>query len=77
MGLLAVEAVADQARDQRDFYGQTLSFRSENFRKAQQILEDAHARIRALAERGSGEHVYQLNTQFFRLTGPRRDRKKS
>jgi uncharacterized protein (TIGR02147 family) len=76
MGLLAVEAVSNQPRSERDFYGTTLSFRRENFRRAQQILEEAHKKVLTLVEHERGEEIYQLNTQFFRLSGPRRSKSK-
>lgn len=70
MGGLGVEAVSSQAREERDFYGSTLAFRKANFRRAQEIIQEAHRQLLQLAEHGTGEEIYQFNTQFFRLSGP-------
>ncbi len=76
MGELAVKAVSEQTRSERDFYGSTLTIRRENFEKVQEILKEAHLRVLRYAEHGkTGEDVYQLNTQFFRLAGKPRRRK--
>lgn len=68
MGLLGVEAVEKQPHAERDFYATTLAFRRENYKRAQEIIATAHKELLKLAEHGKGEDIYQLNTQFFRLT---------
>lgn len=76
MGTLGLKAVQEQSPDERTFYGTTLSFRQENMRKVQEIMKEAHLQVLRFAEHGKGEDVYQLNTQFFRLAGtPRKKRK--
>jgi uncharacterized protein (TIGR02147 family) len=77
MGELAVKAVAGQPRCDRDFFGSTLTIRRENFEKVQEILKEAHRQVIRYAEHGkTGDDVYQLNTQFFRLAGtPKKKRK--
>jgi hypothetical protein len=72
MGMLGVEAVKDQPRGERDFYGTTLSFRKDNYKRAQEIIAEAHRQLLRLAEHGGGEEVYQFNTQLFRLTGAKK-----
>lgn len=77
MGSLALKAVSEQAPEERTFYGTTLTFRKENMKKAQDILKEAHLQLLQLAGHGAdGEEVYQLNTQFFRLAGVPKGRRK-
>lgn len=71
MSSLGHRAVSEQTPEERTFYGSTLSFRAENMAKVQEILKEAHRQVLRYAEHGKGEHVYQLNSQFFRLAGPR------
>jgi uncharacterized protein (TIGR02147 family) len=68
LGSLAKQAVDSQTKEERDFYGTTLAFKRENIDKAREILREAHRKILEMAEYGTGEDLYQLNTQFFRLT---------
>lgn len=75
MATLGLKAVSEQAPEERTFYGTTLSFREENLKKVAEILKEAHLQVLRYAEHGKGEHVYQLNTQFFRLAGPPRRRR--
>ncbi|MGZ3650785.1 MAG: TIGR02147 family protein [Bdellovibrionota bacterium] len=75
MGTLAVEAITSQPLGDRDFYGTTLAFRKENYQKARDIAQEAHRRLLQLAENGTGEEIYQFNTQLFRLTASGRKKK--
>ncbi|MGZ3693213.1 MAG: TIGR02147 family protein [Bdellovibrionota bacterium] len=68
VGNLGQKAIDSQPVDERDFYGTTLAFKKANIEKARLILREAHRQVLDLAEHGTGEDLYQLNTQFFRLT---------
>lgn len=63
-----VEAMQTQSIDRRQILGSTIPLTREGFKKAQQILLQCHRELLALAAPGTGDEVYQLNTQFFSLT---------
>lgn len=69
---LAGEAINKQSPQERDFSASTLAFKPANLERARQILKEAHKQIFELAEQGSGEELYQLNTQFFRLSAKKK-----
>lgn len=74
---LGLKSVGEQAVEERTLYGSTLSFRAENMEKVQEILKEAHRQVLRYAEHGKGEEVYQLNTQFFRLAGKPKKKRRS
>ncbi len=65
---LAKEALMEQPKDERDFRSTTLAISPKKMEAARKILQDCHKKLIALAETGAAEEVYQLNSQFFRLT---------
>lgn len=70
MGTLALEALTKQPQNEREFYSTTLAFRRENYPRALKVIEEAHKQLLQLAAQGTGEDIYQFNTQFFKLTEP-------
>lgn len=73
---MAKQALQQQTKDERDFCSTTFSFSLKNMEKVREILREAHRKIRDLNESTEGEELYQLNTNFFRVTKPvKRDRK--
>lgn len=68
-------AIEEQTVEERDFYASTLCFRRENLPKVREILRDAHRRVLELESTENGEEVYQLCSQFFRLTKPAKKEK--
>jgi uncharacterized protein (TIGR02147 family) len=64
----AKEALSMQPREERDFRTTTITFSSSNIEEARKILQDCHKKLVTLAENNEKEDVYQLNTQFFRLS---------
>jgi uncharacterized protein (TIGR02147 family) len=64
----AKEALMQQPREERDFRSTTLTFSQSNIEEARKILQDCHKKLVTLAESREKEDVYQLNTQFFRLS---------
>lgn len=74
MAGLAREAIDTQPSTERDLFGTTLAFKKANLERARQILREAHRQMLELAERGTGEELYHLNTQLFRLTAKRKKR---
>lgn len=72
LGGLAVKAIDTQKVDERDFSASTFAFKKANMERARAILKEAHQKIFELAEHGTGEDLYQLNTQFFRLTAKKK-----
>ena len=68
MAKQALLSLDTQEPGQIDFQGTTLAFRTEDMQKACAILREAHKKLLELSADRNGEEVYQLNTQFFRLT---------
>lgn len=64
----AKAAVDEQTMEERYLRGTTLPFKCADREKVEEILRNAHSEILALASKGDAEELYQLNTQFFRLT---------
>jgi uncharacterized protein (TIGR02147 family) len=75
MAKLALGSIDSQPATERDLFGTTLTFKKANLERARQILRDAHRQLLELAEHGTGEELYHLNTQFFRVTAKRKPRK--
>lgn len=61
-------AIFDQEIENRDVRSTTITLKKKNYKKAQDILKKAHAEIMELSCVGDGEDVYQLCTQFFKLS---------
>lgn len=64
----AKDAIEQQPIEQRDLRGSTLAIRKKDYKKIQEIIKSAHAKIVALSADGDGDELYQFNTQFFSLT---------
>lgn len=65
---LARKAVTEQSVNERYLRGLSIPIREEHYARATEIIEDAHRKMLDLAAPAGADHVYQLNTQFFRLT---------
>jgi uncharacterized protein (TIGR02147 family) len=66
---LAARSIENAASSERNILGHTFSVRSENFPKANLIIEEAVQRIRALGEaEREGDSVYHLEVALFPLT---------
>ncbi|MGZ3789246.1 MAG: TIGR02147 family protein [Bacteriovorax sp.] len=61
-------AIFDQPIDERDIRSSTITIKKKNYKQAQDILKKAHNDLLELSCKGDGEEVYQVCTQFFRLT---------
>ena len=61
-------AVETQTVEERLLWGATMPIRKENLPKVAEILAEAHKQVMELEAPENGEEVYQLNSQFFRLT---------
>ncbi len=61
-------AIFDQDLEARDVRSSTITLKKKNYKKAQEILKKAHADIREFSCVGDGDDVYQLCTQFFKLS---------
>lgn len=61
-------AIFDQPIDERDIRSSTITLKKKNYKKAQNILKNAHAALVELSCKGDGDDVYQLSTQLFKLT---------
>jgi len=65
-------AVEVQAGEERAMKATTLVLSEADVERAQEILAEAHRKVRRLARSSSGSEVYQLNSQLFRLTNQKR-----
>jgi uncharacterized protein (TIGR02147 family) len=71
------DSVQQQSVDERYLRATTVAFSQDNLAKAVEIIEDAHKELMALAQEcGRTDDLYQMNTQFFRLTQKSPERKK-
>jgi uncharacterized protein (TIGR02147 family) len=61
-------AVTQQTIEERILRSTTISFKRENLPQVHEIINEAHKQLLELASKPDGEEVYQLNSQFFRLT---------
>lgn len=75
MAKQALESLDTQAPAEIDFQGSTLAFRAEDMQKATAILRETHKKLLELGADRNGDEVYQLNTQFFRLTRKKKSKK--
>ena len=65
----AKKAITEQKIDERNLRATTLSIKEENKKELIEVIKRFHREIEQYAvSDGSGDQVYQLNTQFFRLT---------
>lgn len=70
------DAVQQQTVEERHLEATTMAFSKENLAKAVEIIHEAHRQMMELAtECGSTTDLYQMNTQFFRLTQKTPERK--
>ena len=60
-------AIFDQPVDQRDVRSSTITLKKKNYKKAAEILKNAHNELLELSCKGDGEDVYQICTQLFKL----------
>jgi uncharacterized protein (TIGR02147 family) len=73
-------SLEDQASEEIDFQGSTISFSRAKMEQARAIMRQAHKALLELGDTQDSEEVYQFNTQFFRLTkeiSNKRGRKKA
>lgn len=68
----AKNAIEDQAIDERDLRSTTVTIEAEKYPQFLEIIRRAHLEILKLSADGTGDEVYQMNTQFFRITEKRR-----
>ena len=66
----AQNAIEGQNMKDRDIRGSMISIRLSDYEKIQQIITKAHQDIVKFSFEANGEEIYQLNTQFFRITNP-------
>ncbi len=64
----AKAAVEEQSVEDRYLRGTTIPFKRSDREKVEEIIRNAHKELLELAAKGDAEELYQLNTQFFRLT---------
>jgi uncharacterized protein (TIGR02147 family) len=65
---LGKQSISGQVFEERDIRGTTITLKKEDYKAAQEILRRAHSEILALSCDKNGDEVYQLSTQFFKLT---------
>lgn len=70
----AKAALDEQGTEERDYYFSTMSFRRDDIPKVKEIMREAHRKVLALEATENGEEIYQLNTNFFRITRPERNK---
>jgi uncharacterized protein (TIGR02147 family) len=64
----ARQAIYDQPMEERDIRGTTITIKKKDYKKAQEILKQAHADLVELSCKGDGDDLYHVCTQFFKLT---------
>ena len=64
----AKAAIGEQTIDERYLRGTTLPMKKANLEKANEIIRNAHKQLLELSEKSGADEVYQLNSQFFKLT---------
>ena len=64
----AKAAIDQQDITERELRAVTVAIRKKDYEKAQRIIKEAHTKVLALARKGDADELYQLNTQWFRLT---------
>lgn len=69
----AMTAIDDQAINERDVRSSMISIRMNDYKKAQEIIKRAHGELVKLSCKGNGQELYQLSTQFFRITKKKED----
>ena len=68
MSLKAIEAVKEQAVDEREFQSLHFAFEETQMKRAKEFLREFADRFEAEFKPQGGTDVFQLNLQFFRLT---------
>jgi uncharacterized protein (TIGR02147 family) len=61
-------AIGEQTIEERYLRGTTLPMKKANLEKANEIIRTAHKQLLELSEKSGADEVYQLNSQFFKLT---------
>lgn len=61
-------SIYSQEISERDIRSSTISLKKSDFKAAQEIMKKAHDEILALSCDRDGDEVYQLSTQFYRMT---------
>jgi len=69
----AKAAIEQQSMKERRLRGTTVAFRESDLPLVEHIIAEAHRQIMELSASSVGEDVYQLNSQFFRLTSKKKD----
>jgi uncharacterized protein (TIGR02147 family) len=64
----AKAAVTQQTVDERILRSSTISVKKEDLSKISEIIGEAHQKILELSVKHEGDEIYQLNSQFFRVT---------
>lgn len=65
---LAHQSIEGQTIGERYLQGSMISVRKTDLKKAQKIIQKAHAEILKLSCSGNGEELYYFNSQFFKIT---------
>ena len=65
---LAAGSIDNATAAERCLVGQTLAIDSRHFEAAQTLLREALDKVRALAESGAADAVYQVGFSLFPLT---------
>jgi uncharacterized protein (TIGR02147 family) len=68
MAKKAVESLESQKSEEVDFQGSTLGFRKEDLPELKKIVREFHQRVLSFSQTDGADEIYQLNSQFFRLT---------
>lgn len=61
-------AIFDQPIEERDIRSTTITLKKKHYKKAEEILKKAHTELLELSCAGDGDDVYQICSQFFKLT---------
>lgn len=64
----ALASIERQEISERDLRATTMAIRKQDYSKVIAILREAHAKILEFAMDSEADDLYQLNTQFFKLT---------
>jgi uncharacterized protein (TIGR02147 family) len=64
----AQESIEGQPIGERYLHGTMISLKKDDFKKAQKIIQKAHAELLKLSCTGNGDELYYFNSQFFKIT---------
>lgn len=67
-------AIEGQTVEERTLRATTMTFDKKDLPMVEEILADAHRQIAEFAAQREGDELYQLNSQFFRLTQKKMER---